>query len=344
MKDLPVLIVGAGLTGCTIARKIADDGGKVRLIDRRNHIAGNAFDFRNEMGITQHKYGPHIFHTSNEKVVAFLSRFTDWTPYKHKVKAMLQDGRLVTLPVNKTTAEIVGKQNIIDVFFRPYSEKMWGMPLEDISPDILNRVPIREDNNDLYFPNDTFQNMPTDGYASMCNAMIDSPLIELELNKSDRDEDFSKYQHVFHSGAIDEFFEFKFGRLPYRSLKFTTHHLPLPQLFPVSQLNFTHNGPHTRVVEWKNFPNHGENNCFTTVTFEEPCDYTENNDERFYPVKDKEGAYRELYKRYADFVKQEYPNITFCGRLGNYAYLDMHQAISSALKVSEGFLKQESSL
>jgi UDP-galactopyranose mutase len=250
---------------------------------------------------------------------------------------------LVTLPVNRETAEIVGTENVLEVFFRPYSEKMWGMRLEEISPDILNRVKVRDDDNDLYFPDDVFQKMPKKGYTEMCNNLLNAPLISMELNKSDRDIDLTSYAHVFHSGAIDEFFENRFGPLPYRSIKFTTHHLPIPKIFPVSVVNFTHHGAHTRIVEWKNFPMHGSNDAWTTVTYEEPCDYLENNGERFYPVKDANGEYRALYKRYLDYAQEKYPYITFCGRLGNYAYLDMHQAVNSAIKIAEKYIKNENS-
>lgn len=334
----PTLIIGAGLTGCTIARLLADAGKDVLIIDRRDHLAGNAYDFKNEHGIVQHAYGPHIFHTSNQAVVDFLSRFTEWIPYEHKAKAMLSDGRLVTLPVNRETAEIVGRDNIIETFYRPYSEKMWGMPLEQISPEILNRVKVREDDNELYFPDDTFQKMPAEGYTRMVERMVESERIEVRLSTSDAEVDFAEFKHVFYSGPIDVYFDFRFGPLPYRSIRFKTVHVPAPRLFPTAIVNFTHTGPHTRVSEWKNFPEHGDHPELTTLTFETPCDYKENNDERYYPVKDAEGVYREQYKRYQALAEEECPHITFCGRLGNYAYLDMHQAINSAMKLAEKHL------
>ena len=334
----PTLVIGAGLTGCTIARMLADAGKQVLLIDQRDHLAGNAYDFKNEHGIVQHAYGPHIFHTSNEVVVDFLSRFTEWVPYQHKVKAMLSDGRLVTLPVNRETAEVVGRENIIETFFRPYSEKMWGMPLEQISPEILNRVKVREDDNELYFPDDTFQKMPAEGYTRMVERMVDEERIEVRLSTADSEVDFAAFEHVFHSGPIDVYFGFRFGPLPYRSIRFKTVHVPVPRLFSTPIINFTHRGPHTRVAEWKNFPLHGDHPELTTLTFETPCDYKENNDERYYPVKDAEGVYRAQYKRYQALAAEECPHITFCGRLGNYAYLDMHQAINSAMKLAEKHL------
>ena len=332
---MTVLIVGAGFSGATIARFLADSGIKVHIIDSRDHIAGNAYDYVNEYGIRVHKYGPHLFHTSNQEVVSFLSKFTDWTPYLHKVKAMLSDGRLVTLPVNKETSEIVGANNVIDVFFRPYTKKMWGVELEDIDPNIINRVPIREDLNELYFPNDSFQSLPTDGYTKLIERMLDHSLIEVTLNMNFDKRSLSSYEHCFNSMSIDEFFDNSLGRLPYRSIKFHTYSIPAPRLFPVSVVNFTHDAKFTRVTEWKNLPNHGVNNAFSTLTFEEPCDYLDNNLERYYPVKDLNEHNRNLYKKYAALTPN---NLTFIGRCGLYAYLDMHQAISSALRIAEKYV------
>ena len=181
---MSVLIVGAGFSGATIARILADEGFEVHVIESRDHLAGNAYDFVNEHQIRIHKYGPHLFHTSNKEVVNFLSRFTEWIPYHHKVKAMLGDGRLVTLPVNKETIAIVGKENLLDIFFRPYTKKMWGMSLEEIDPDIINRVPIRDDMNELYFPSDLFQALPSNGYTQLVAKMLDHPLIKVSLNTS----------------------------------------------------------------------------------------------------------------------------------------------------------------
>jgi UDP-galactopyranose mutase len=334
-----VLIVGAGLSGCTIARSLADIGVQCTVIDRRDHIAGNAFDSNNQIGIKQHHYGPHLFHTSNQKVVDFLSRFTEWTHYKHKVKAQLQDGALVTLPINRETKSIVGAENCVEIFIRPYSEKMWGMALESIDPKIINRVPMRDDMNEYYFPNDSFQALPTHGYTPMVQAILDHPGITVQLNTEFDNTDIHNFDHIFYSGPIDEFVDFKFGPLPYRSIKFHNVNVPVEQLYPVSVVNFTDKGKFTRVVEWKNLPNHGSNASHTTLTFEEPCDYKDNNMERYYPVKDTSGEYKKLYETYWEYAQANFPTVTFCGRLGLYAYLDMHQAISSALKLAEKWIE-----
>jgi UDP-galactopyranose mutase len=335
-----ILIIGAGFSGSVIARELAESGHQVTIIDRRNHIGGNAYDFVNEHGIRQHLYGPHLFHTSNQRVVDWLSRFTKWTPYNHKVKALLQDGKLVTLPVNKETSEIVGEKNILDTFFRPYTKKMWGVSLEEIDSEVLNRVPIRYDMNELYFPSDQFQALPTDGYTKLFENILKHPLIELKLKMPYVKKVESNFDFTFNSMSIDEYFEYEFGMLAYRSIKFHTNTLPIPRLYPVSVVNFTHSEPYTRVTEWKNLPNHGSSKSHTTLTIEEPCDFRENNFERYYPVKDKMGCNKALYKKYETLIPK---NMRFIGRCGLYAYMDMHQAINSALSISARFLESHKS-
>ncbi|QWD86477.1 FAD-dependent oxidoreductase [Polynucleobacter paludilacus] len=329
-----ILIIGAGFSGAVIARELADQGHKITVIEKRNHIGGNAYDFLNEHGIRQHLYGPHLFHTSNQEVVDWLSRFTEWTPYFHKVKAMLSSGQLVTLPVNQETIEIVGEKNILDIFFRPYSKKMWGLNLEEIDAEILNRVPIRNDQNELYFPDDKFQGLPSKGYTNLFVNIFDHPQIKVLLNKPYSNGIEAAFDFIFNSMPIDEFFDYSCGVLPYRSIKFHNFTLPIPRLFPVSVVNFTHSEPYTRVTEWKNLPNHGDSQSHTSLTIEEPCDFTENNYERYYPVKDVLGANRKIYKLYEGLVPH---NMEFIGRCGLYAYMDMHQAINSALKTVKRF-------
>jgi UDP-galactopyranose mutase len=329
------LVVGAGLSGCVIARELAKAGHSVDVIDKRDHVAGNAYDYENEHGIRVHKYGPHLFHTNNEEVFEWLSHFTEWVEYRHKVKAQLSDGQYVTLPVNRETKDIVGEENVLDVFFRPYTKKMWGVELDQLNPDIINRVPIRDDYNEEYFPNDKIQYMPRHGYTQMVENILTRHNIHVYLQTEYSSHMNENYDHVFNSMPIDEYFKFKHGKLPYRSIKFETMSLPIPQALPTATVNFTHHGPKTRVTEWKNIPCHGDNKYITTLTFEEPCDYSENNFERYYPVKDRDGKNRELYKKY----KAEIPeHMTFIGRCGLYAYLDMHQAVSTALSTVRKFL------
>lgn len=330
------LVVGAGFSGAVVARELAEAGCAVNIIEARNHVAGNAYDYINEHGIRVHKYGPHLFHTNNKKVYDYLGRFTEWVPYKHKVKALLGDGRFVTLPVNRQTRDIVGEENIIDVFFRPYTKKMWGMELEELNPEIINRVPVRDDDNEFYFPDDCFQAMPKLGYTNMVENILDHKNIKISLANLYDIKMNASHDYVFNSMPIDQYFEFKYGFLPYRSIRFETVTLPIPVALPSATVNFTHDGPQTRVTEWKNIPCHGANKYKTTLTFETPCCYTENNFERYYPVKDASGANRELYQKYK---KEDSENVVFIGRCGLYAYLDMHQAVNSALSTARLFLQ-----
>ena len=334
-----ILVVGAGFSGAIIARELAEAGNNITLIDERNHIGGNAYDYLNEYGIRVHKYGPHLFHTNNEKVFNYISKYTECVDYKHKVKAQLSDGNFVTLPVNKETKNIVGENNIIDTFIRPYTKKMWGLDIEELSPDIINRVPVRDDYNEYYFPDDKYQAIPKNGYTKIFENLLNHKSIEVKLNTKFDKSMLSDFFHVFNSMPIDVYYDFMFGELPYRSIKFHTVHIPSPKIFPLTQTNFTHNGPYTRITEWKNIPCHGENDQMTTLTFEEPCDYKDNNMERYYPVKDIDGKNRDIYKKYAAYNKNNDPNITFIGRCGMYVYIDMHQAISSALATARSYLK-----
>lgn len=332
-----ILVVGAGFSGAVISRSLADAGHKVLIIDKRDHIAGNAYDYLNEYGLRIHKYGPHLFHTSNQGVVDWLSQFTEWVPYQHKVKAMLEDGRLVTLPVNKETADIVGYKNILDIFYKPYSKKMWGLEFDSLDLEVINRVKIRDDFNDLYFPDDTFQALPKHGYTDLVEKVLDHKNIQINLNTPYVKGLEKNFEHTFNSMSIDEYFDMKHGQLPYRSIKFHTTTVQVPKLFPVAVVNFTHKERYTRVTEWKNLPNCNSSAVYSTVTVEEPCDFRDNNFERYYPVKDRLGKNKDMYEKYFSEVPK---NMTFIGRCGLYAYLDMHQAISSALAVSKKFMEK----
>ena len=239
------------------------------------------------------------------------------------------------MPPNRETAKIVGKEHIVETLFRPYTRKMWGVEIDELDSSILQRVLVRDDLTDAYFPNDSFQAMPKDGYTALIEAMLDHPSITVQLKTEFTNDQENRFLHVFNSMPIDEYFDFHLGELPYRSIRFHTVDLPHPGLNSVPTVNFTHDGPHTRVTEWKKFPGHGSNPHWTTLTFEEPCDYRDNFRERFYPVKDIGGDNRALYKRYASMSPD---HMTFIGRCGLYVYLDMHQAVSSALAIGRRFL------
>ena len=336
-----ILIVGAGFSGAVLARELVDNNPDIYidLIDERDHIGGNAYDYTNKHGIRIHKYGPHLFHTNNEIVWNWISRYGEWVEYYHKVKALLNDGRYVTLPVNKETKKIVGEENVIKTFFAPYTYKMWGKTIEELDPGIIKRIPIRDDDNELYFPNDKYQFLPKDGYTAVFDEILSHKRITVSLSTPyERQMESAGYAHIFNAMPIDEYFNYKHGELPYRSIKFHNVDLPLKKVLPSTVVNFTHDGPYTRMTEWKNMAAHGENNQWTSLTYEEPCDYRDNNMERYYPVKDIAGDNKRTYKKYKEMVK---PNMTFIGRCGMYAYIDMHQAINSSLQTATKYLGEQ---
>ena len=333
-----ILIVGAGISGATIARKLADNGYEINLVEKKKHIAGNCYDFIDKNGIRIHKYGPHLFHTSKKDVITWLSRFTDWIDYKHHVVSKLRNGDLVPFPPNIETLKKVKKEDLINIFYRPYTEKMWGTKLEKINPGILNRVPIREDSENCYFPKDNFQKLPKEGYTSLIAKMLNHENIKVRINCDYQREMSEEYFHTFNSMPIDEFFNYKFGHLPYRSIKFHHKVKNINRITKHPVINFTDiNSPYTRQTEWKNLPNNKNMNHLTVITKEEPCDYKENNQERYYPVNDIGGLNRKLYQKYANLVPND---ITFIGRCGLYVYINMDEAVASALLKAKSFINK----
>lgn len=334
---MKVLVVGAGFAGAVVARELAEDGHDITIIDQRKHIAGNAFDYVNDKGIRIHKYGPHIFHTNSEQAYNWVIKFGEWVEYKHKVKAQLADGSYVTLPVNRTTKDVVGEENIVDTFYRPYTKKMWGKEIEELDPNILKRVPVRNDLNELYFPDDKYQIMPKDGYTTVFEKILNHRNITIKLDTPFKDNMVSMYDYIFNSMPIDVYYRKKFGELPYRSLRFYHIDIPMIKVLPTSVVNNTNSSPYTRTTEWKNFPYHGKNSNWTSLTYEEPCDYVDNNYERYYPVKDIDGKNKELYEKYKAIRNDK---MEFIGRCGMYVYIDMHQAINSSLAAVARFRKR----
>lgn len=396
------LVVGAGFAGAVAARTLAEAGGwNVLVIDKRDHIGGNAHDYVNIHGIRVHKYGPHLWHTSNDEVHEWASRFTEWVPYRHHVRAQLADGDTVPLPINPETIETifadrfdvwadsndqieydetgamlgykrgshaafletivehhdpvtnsrqhvensVGKE-LCDLFFAPYTKKMWGLGLEDLPASVAARIPTNVQKNGSfsydYFPNDKHQYVPEKGYTAMFENILDHENIKVLINADRSSFDERNYDHVFTSEPIDVYFDCKLGELPWRSIKMEVLTLPIVNALPSPVLNFTHDGPHTRVTEWKLIPAHGDNPYYTTLTFERPCDYRENDMERYYPVKTSavECPNIALYRRYRDLAEQ-LPNVTFIGRCGMYVYQDMHGVISTTLSIVRKFLEKQ---
>ena len=323
-----ILVVGTGFSGSVVARELADNGYNVTIIDRRSHIGGNCFD---EMinSVRVHKYGPHLFHTNNTKVVDWLSKFTEWVEYKHKVKAYYNN-EFLTLPPNQHTQNVLGDK-LFDVIYAPYTLKMWGTL--DIDSKVLDRIKIRNDDNEFYFPNDTYQYLPKNGYAKTFENILTHSNIKVLLNTVYDKALESQYDKVFNSMAIDEYYDYCYGELPYRSIKF--HHRSSNDFtMPTSVVNFTDNNIYTRITKWELFPNHGSGEHYT---LEEPCDYKENNLERYYPVKDLDNCNKKVYNKYKFIVNDK---VIFIGRCGLYTYLDMDMAIASSLSITKEFIKQ----
>jgi UDP-galactopyranose mutase len=361
-----ILIVGAGFAGAVYARTLAEHGHRVDVIDRRSHIGGNAYDEISASGVRIHRYGPHLFHTSDARVVAWLRRFGSFVPYDHRVEALLPGNRYATLPINRKTINLVfdmdlrtaqqvkdflinqsvpsaaprnaaehlysriGK-TLTNLFFRPYTKKMWGLDLEEMDAAVVKRIPLRFDDEDRYFPDDTFQLLPEHGYSAIFANILDHDLINVTLNTSFHSSMLRGYNHCFNSMAIDEYFDEMFGPLPYRSIRF--HHREEPTEYSrgtTSVVNFTDNGLFTRETDWSRLPNRGVDLVRKTITVEQPCDYRDNGLERYYPVKKSDGSNDAIYRRYRERAANE-AKMAFIGRCGTYQYLDMHQVINQSL-------------
>lgn len=334
---MDVLVVGAGFSGAVIARELSEAGINVHIIDERKHIAGNCYDEVSDLGIRYHKYGPHIFHTNIDQVYKYLTYWDEFVQYRHRVKALTASGRLETIPPNIDTLKRFSRNEIIETFYRPYSEKMWGMQLEELDPTIVARVPIKEDLCDEYFPQDKYQGFPKSGYTKVFERILDHNKIRVNLNTKFIKRMALDYDFVFNSMPIDEFFGYQFGELPYRSLRFHNKIIDEDQYQSFPTINFTDTGKFTRVTEWKNYPGHGHCKGKTLITVEEPCDYKCNNRERYYPVKDVNGYNRKLFKRYKKLTPA---NMKFIGRCGLYTYINMDQAINMALQTAKNFLTE----
>lgn len=334
-----ILVVGSGLTGSTIARVLAENDFLVDVLEQRNHIGGNVFDLKSTSGIRYHLYGPHLFHTNNMKVVDFLSGFTKWDVYHHKVRALDPNGEMVVFPLTLSERSKYTTDAELDIFIKPYSHKMWGMDHFKLHPSVIGRIKKRQDNTENYFLTDRFQAIPDRGYTHMLEQMLNHPGIHVFLNeKFDRTYE-DPYDHVFYTGSIDEYFNFVLGLLPYRSIKFTHREYPMARVLPSLQLNFTVQSTFTRVCDWSYLPENAREGVEKTVlSFEEPCDFLENDFKRFYPIPDLVGANRLLYEQYQAMASKK---VTFVGRLGKYAYINMDQAVASALKTSHGFIRNQ---
>jgi UDP-galactopyranose mutase len=372
-----ILVVGAGFAGAVYARTLAERGYEVSVIDKRPHVAGNAYDVVDATGTRVHRYGPHLFHTSNRRVVEWLSRFAHLEHYEHKVEALLADGRCVPLPINRRTInEVFGLRldrpdavrvflqtqaepravirsaadhlvsqigvTLTNLFFRPYTRKMWGLELEELDAAVVKRIPLRYDDEVRYFPDDTYQLLPRDGYTETFNVILDHPRIVVLLGTRFDPAMLAGYAHCFNSMPIDEFFQFDEGALPYRSIRF--HHVEVPASYErghTAVVNFTDDGPLTRETDWSRLPGHAAPaSRRRTVTREEPCDYRDNDFERYYPIKTSDGRQEATYRSYKKRA-EALGKMTFIGRCGTYQYLDMHQVINQSLVGAQAWLDQQ---
>lgn len=359
------LVVGAGFAGATLAERLASElGAHVLLIDRRDHLAGNAYDPLDEHGVRIHCYGPHIFHTNDERVVSYLSRFTAWRPYEHRVLARAR-GQLVPIPINQVTLHalfgvprseeaaaaflaqraepveriatsedvIVGKvgRELYELFFRGYTRKQWGLDPSELDASVCGRIPTRVNGDCRYFT-DAFQAMPRDGFGAMFEAMVAHPRIEVVLGVDFRTiADRERFDHVIFTGAIDEYFEYRFGRLPYRSLEFTFETLDTPWHQEVAVINEPDASvPYTRTTEFKHLT--GQAHPKTTIARE----YPRAGGDPYYPIPNPEC--RALYQQYAALAQRE-RHATFVGRLAEYRYYNMDQVVASALATFEDLAK-----
>jgi UDP-galactopyranose mutase len=351
------LIVGAGFAGSVLAERLASQAGKkVLIIDRRHHIGGNAYDHYNDDGILIHQYGPHIFHTNSERVFEYLSQFTRWRPYEHRVLAQV-DGKLLPIPINRTTVNqlyglnlqtdaeceaffasraeptepcrtsedvVVGKvvRELYEKFFRGYTRKQWGMDPSELDALVTARIPVRTNTDDRYFT-DIYQAMPLHGYTRMFERMLSHPNICVMVNTDYREiRHVIPYREMIFTGPVDLYFDYCYGKLPYRSLEFRHETLDEEQALPVAVVNYPNDHDYTRVTEFKQLT--GQAHPKTGVVYE----YPRAEGDPYYPIPKPECT--ALYNRYKALADAT-PGVHFVGRLATYKYYNMDQVTAQAL-------------
>ena len=354
------LIVGAGFAGSVLAERLANvSEKKVLIVDQRDHIGGNAFDYFNKDGILIHKYGPHIFHTNSRKVFDYLNQFTAWRQYEHRVLASV-DGQLVPMPINLNTinklyslhlnsyeleaffesraeklSRIVTSEDVVvsrvgrelyEKFFRGYTRKHWDLDPSELDASVSARVPTRTNRDDRYFT-DTYQAMPLQGYTRMFQKMLSHPNIKIMLNTDYKEiVDVIPYKTMIYTGPIDSYFNYCYGRLPYRSLefRFETHDTDFYQ--STGTINYPNEHPYTRITEFKYLT--GQKHHKTSIVYE----YPQAEGDPYYPIPRPENA--EIYKKYQSLA-QTMTNTYFTGRLATYKYYNMDQVVAQSLSLFE---------
>ncbi len=356
------LIVGCGISGAVMARLLAEKGEKVIIIDSKNHIAGNIYDYYQD-GICVHKYGTHIFHTNNKEVWDFVSRFCQWYPYQHKVCGLI-DGQIVPIPFNLNTLHAVFpesmankiEQKLLDIYglnvkipilelykqqdkdleflakyiyekiFLEYTLKQWGQTPDEIDPTVSGRVPVYISRDDRYFQ-DKYQGIPIGGYTQMIEKMLDHPNILIKLNTPFTAD--MEYERLWWTGSIDEYFNFQFGQLPYRSEHFEFIKFPYPKFQNTAVVNYPCNYDFTRIGEYKHFLNDQSEN--TIVSYEYPEAFEEGKNDRYYPIANEKNS--QLYQKYLSLAQSQKDKVFFFGRLGDYKYYDMDKAVLRCLEI-----------
>lgn len=354
------LIVGAGFAGCVLAERLATQlDKKILLIDKRNHIGGNAYDSVNDIGLRIHHYGPHLFHTNDERIIKYLSQFTEWHLYEHRVMAYV-NGMFVPMPINRTTvnqvlglhfqtdedvlqfferekeliSEIRNSEDVVvskvgrrlyDLLYKGYTTKHWGIDPSKLAASVCARLPIRTNTDDRYF-NDRFQMMPLNGYSAMFHTMISHPNISVSLNSEFKDIENGSFDRLIYTGPIDEFFGFTFGKLPYRSLRFEfeTHNTEYYQ--PVTQINYPNDQDYSRITEFKHIT--GQKNPRTTIAKE----FSLAEGDPYYPIPNDDNSI--IYNTYLK-ESLKLSTVYFVGRLATYRYYNMDQVTAQALKTFE---------
>ena len=360
-----VFIIGAGFSGAVVAQELAGAGFRIKIIDKRTHIAGNAFDELDLSNILIHRYGPHIFHTNSERVFSYLSQFTQWRDYEHRVIGVV-DGKPYPFPINRDTlnqlygldldeagaAEIFEKhreprdpirssedvvlnsvgRDLYEKFFLNYTRKQWGMEPSELKAGVAARIPVRTNTDDRYFT-DTFQAMPAEGYTKMFERMLDHPNITVQLGVDFADlTDVDSYDHVVYTGPIDAYFKHCYGPLPYRSLRFEHEHLPdVEQFQSVGTVNYPNDHAYTRITEFKHLT--GQKHSGTSIVREYPMA----EGDPYYPIPSD--ANEALFKKYQALAEQE-PNVTFVGRLAEYRYYNMDQVVGAALAAAQRIIEK----